>query len=324
MLDLTSEFKRKRFWNSRNSFVLGTADYVRAKRLLQKSQTIISENPGTGTLNGPVRYSVAVITKNGQRRIFAKAKKGRGRKTVEWVRELQADLVDEIGRVRKMGIKFSANTHKLLAKDMIFSSTKAASHGQMRYGKDEKFLVNLVTHSWIKRFMANYNIVLRRQTGKLQLLPEAQQKIKRRAAFFLGKVAREFQSEALEDANVENPYETHFLFNMDNGLTPGFRGDESIKSADLTSGGEGMTMTVRISVGKGSLVENPFMIFKNRDTNCPICGVDDNVPGVIYCTGPKGWINRRVMKELVLEKRALPPLPNGKTCSFYGQLRGSQ
>lgn len=36
----------------------------------------------------------------------------------------------------------------------------------------------------------NYNIVLRRQTGKLQLLPEAQYEIKRRVAFFLGKVAR--------------------------------------------------------------------------------------------------------------------------------------
>lgn len=88
---------------------------------------------------------------------------------------------------------------------------------------------------------------------------------------------------------------------MDNGRTLGFLGDETIKYADVTSGGDGMTIIARISGGKGSLVESPFMVFKNRDRNYPIRGVNDNVPGVSHCTGPKGWIGRRVMKEYVLE-----------------------
>ena len=85
--------------------------------------------------------------------------------------------------------------------------------------------------------MANNNIVLCRQTGKPQLVPEAQQKIERHVAFFLGKVAREFQNGALDDTNVEKADETHFLFTVDNGRALGFRGDETIKYADVTSGG---------------------------------------------------------------------------------------
>lgn len=34
----------------------------------------------------------------------------------------------------------------------------------------------------------------------------------------------------------------------------------------------------------------------------------DNVTCVCYITGTKGWLDRRVMKEWVLERRDLPPL----------------
>ena len=165
---------------------------MRAKRLWQQRQTTMSESSGTRTHNGPITHSVSAITKNGQRRTFTNARKGRGCRTADWVRELQTDLIDEFDRLRRMGMKFSANTLKLPVKDMILSSTRAAYHRQMRYGKDEELLANLVTQPWNQRVMANNNIVLRHHTGKLQLLPEAQQKIARRVAFFLSKVAREF------------------------------------------------------------------------------------------------------------------------------------
>ena len=61
---------------------------------------------------------------------------------------------------------------------------------------------------------------------------------------------------------MENFDETHFVINMDNGRTLGFKGDTDVKYADVTSGGEAMTMVVRLNV-RG--IENPFMIFKNKD-----------------------------------------------------------
>ena len=33
----------------------------------------------------------------------------------------------------------------------------------------------------------------------------------------------------LQESDVENADETHFLINMDNGRTLGFRGDEAVK-----------------------------------------------------------------------------------------------
>jgi len=80
----------------------------------------------------------------------------------------------------------------------------------------------------------------------------------------------------------------------------------------VTSGGEGMTMMGRISGGSASRIELPFMILKNRDCNYPIRGVPDNIPGVCYRTGPKGWIDRRVMKLWVQERRTMPLLPDGR------------
>jgi hypothetical protein len=41
----------------------------------------------------------------------------------------------------------------------------------------------------------------------------------------------------------------HFVVNSDNGRTLGFRGDSSVKYAEVVLGGDSMTMVVRISGG---------------------------------------------------------------------------
>ena len=64
---------------------------------------------------------------------------------------------------------------------------------------------------------------------------------------------------------MSNLDETHFMINMDNGKTLWFSGDQKIGYADVTSGGEGMTMVVRLSGGPCARIEEPFMIFKNKD-----------------------------------------------------------
>ena len=49
---------------------------------------------------------------------------------------------------------------------------------------------------------------------------------------------------------MENIDETHFVVNMDNSRTLGFCGDTTIKYAEVVSGGDSMTMVIRISGGR--------------------------------------------------------------------------
>lgn len=102
--------------------------------------------------------------------VFFKTRKGLGDKRAEWINELQVDLVDAVDHLRKMSMNFSAATLQMLAKHIIIYSTKEEDDVQMRYENHEKLLVNVVTQSWIQRFMMNYNIVFQRQTGKVRLL----------------------------------------------------------------------------------------------------------------------------------------------------------
>ena len=48
-----------------------------------------------------------------------------------------------------------------------------------------------------------------------------------------------------------------------------------------------------------------FVIFKNANTSYPIAGVPDEQCNVSYRTGPKGWMDRRVFKEMLTEKTFL-------------------
>ena len=43
---------------------------------------------------------------------------------------------------------------------------------------------------------------------------------------------------------MKNLDETHFMINLDNGQTLGFRGDTSVKYANVVAEGEAMTMVV--------------------------------------------------------------------------------
>lgn len=69
---------------------------------------------------------------------------------------------------------------------------------------------------------------------------------------------------------------------MDNGKTLGFKGDNHVKYADVVSGGDPITMMVRLTGGPSARIEAPMLIFKNQNRLYPIRGVSDNVPGVCY------------------------------------------
>ena len=99
---------------------------------------------------------------------------------------------------------------------------------------------------------------------------------------------------------------------MKNGRTLGFSGDEHVKYADVASGGYGRTKMVRIYGGPEAVIEMLFLIFKNQYSNYLIRGVPDDVRRVHYQTGPKGWVDRRVMNLWLRERRAFAPLANGR------------
>lgn len=57
--------------------------------------------------------------------------------------------------------------------------------------------------------------------------------------------------------------ETHFIVNMDNRHTLGFRGDMEVKYANMVSGGMGITMVVKVIGGVHGRIAVPFIIFQN-------------------------------------------------------------
>ena len=136
--------------------------------------------------------------------------------------------------------------------------------------------------------------------------PANQLHIERRVSYHLGQVARDFKS-GKNEAFVESLDETHLIVNVDNGKTLDFRGDENVKYADVASGGVGMTMVVRIRGGKFARLVPAFMIFQKESRNYPICAILEDVPGVTYRTGPKGWMDKQVMFHYLKKRPVVYP-----------------
>jgi hypothetical protein len=132
-------------------------------------------------------------------------------------------------------------------------------------------------------------------------------------AHHLDVLQRGFQTGIFDENLIENTDETHFIINMDNGRILGFRGDTTVKYADVVSGSDSMTMVVRISGGRRSLIEAPILIFTNGNSKYPIRGLDDNIPRVSYRIGPKGWMDQALFPEFLLEPRAFQPDLHGRT-----------
>lgn len=97
--------------------------------------------------------------------------------------------------------------------------------------------------------MQVHDLVIRRQAGTLATSPAKKIYVEKTVAFHLGALKRGFDSGALQNDMVENADETHSIFNMDNGRTLGFRGQDRINYADVVSGGEGIPMMVRLTGG---------------------------------------------------------------------------
>jgi hypothetical protein len=178
-------------------------------------------------------------------------------------------------------------------------------------------MMSKLSSAWITRMCAHFGKVSRRQIGNLGLSEEKQLERERAIAHHLGTMKRGFSSVELEDWCVENMDETHLRINMDNGRTIAEIGDRNVKYLDVLSGGQGMTMMVRLSGGAGEIIANPFIVFQNESRSYAIRKVPDNVPCVSYRSQQKGWVDQKVMLEYISDSSTLPKDRDDKRRTLY-------
>lgn len=248
---------------------------------------------------------------NGMRLRISKTAAGRGRKPSVWVTALHVDLCSEFDRLRRCSVKFNANLLLTLARNLVTASTSdvyGPTHTDPRSGK---LILHHIDRKWVERFMHAHRIVSRITTGKLSPSEKKIEMVHREVAFHLGGLKRDFDSGTIVEGVVYNADETHFVVDLNDGRTLAMKGDKDVKFADVVSGDVGMTMMVLLGGGATAHLGLPFMIFQNKLGSYPIQGVPDNVPGVCYRSGKKGWMDSRVFAEWLGEKRVLSLLSDG-------------
>lgn len=113
----------------------------------------------------------------------------------------------------------------------------------------------------------------------------------------------------LGEGYVYNVDETHFKIDTNSRKTVAMCGDDSVKYADFVSGDNGITIIVMLGGSPDETIKPPILIFQNKSSNNPISGVPDNVPGVVYRTDPKGWMDKWVLVQWIHEQRIFSSLP---------------
>ena len=291
------------------------ANNMRALRLW-RSRSSFENDAGVISQRGSSAV-VTRVTKAGVKVARLKARNGRGRKRGPWVEALHQSVKDEFERLSKLGVKFNLNTLKHLALDILSTGDGDSYSRNMIDPRSNEPLHLKITSTWIQSFTNRFRITSRAHTGKHRMSPRKEEKIELTVAAHLGRMSGLFESHIIDENNIENADETHFVINVDNSRTLGFCGTSEVMYADVVSGGEGFTMIVRLSGGRDSKVEAPFLVFKNKDRHYPIRGVPDNVDGVAYRTGPKGWIDTTVMPQWLSEQRVIRPLPHDRLRVLY-------
>lgn len=257
-----------------------------------RNQTMLLKKAGSHT--GKFSFAPTRSRKRGNLKALA----GRGRKRAEWVTALYEDLRADFERLRSAGVKFDSSILRMHALRMIVDARNDSKYHEsvMINGKP---LAQFVTTRWIQNFMYANRIVMRAQTGKLSVSKKKKEYIEKCTAFHLGELKRAFECGDLNEDLIENADETHCVINLDNSKTLGFIGDNEVKYMDVVSGGDPMTIMMRVSGGVRASIQPPMIIFKNASRSYPIRGVADDVPGVCYRSSPKGWMDSKVWPEWI-------------------------
>ena len=294
------------------------ANIAKASRLWKDRDNYLytTDRHGRSTLRGsPATNTRRVL--GTRARVYLNARKGRGRKRAPWVRALHRDWVEEFDRLRKLGVKFNYRNLQSLGKHLLENSSSDEYNSLMLDSRTQRQLHTFITARFTQSFADRFGIVSRALTGKYKLSPANIERLEKQVAYHLGFMARGFRSGKLNEDCIENVNETHFFFDVDNGRTLGFSGESEVKYADAVSGGEGMTMVVRLSGGRDAKIQPSFMVFKNANRSYPIRGVPDNVSGVFYRSEPKGWMDKKMVPEWLSEKKVICALSNRNKRILY-------
>ena len=103
---------------------------------------------------------------------------------------------------------------------------------------------------------------------------------------------------------MKNVNETHFVININNGHTLGFKQDTIVKYAKAISNEDSITMVIRIFQGQRSIIKTPMMIFTNTNSTYLIHGLEDNIHGVCYRIEPKGWMDYALFSKFFTNSRS--------------------
>ncbi|CAM6101105.1 unnamed protein product [Calypogeia fissa] len=159
-----------------------------------------------------------------RKRIELKARPGRGRKTTNWTAWLYPLIREEFERLRRSGLKFSPSILQMVAKSTLLNTPHPMFGPNTVLAGSTKPLIERITPRWVQQFQETQSIVHRTQTGKLQVSPVKIEFIEHSVAYHMGQLSWGFASGELNEDLMENMDETHFIVNMDNKKTLGFRG----------------------------------------------------------------------------------------------------
>lgn len=246
-------------------------------------------------------------------RIFRKAGPGRGRKRAEWVKALYSELSLSFRCVRRAGVKVNGTVLRAIASNIIQEAEEGSPlHRSTVDPSSGRAIGSCIDAAWIRRFCLTCGIVNRTQTGKLMVSDSKRIEIDESIVRHLARLKHDFISGFLDEDLCFNMDETAFHVNMDDSKTLDWRGVLACKYHDVTSGGQNFTMMVNVSGGRRGTIEPCFLVFQNASCNYPTRKCPDDIPGVSYRTGPKGWMDRRVFNEMLQEPRFIRKDPHGR------------
>ncbi len=128
----------------------------------------------------------------------------------------------------------------------------------------------------------------------------------------MGNIAREFQNGSFDENAVENVDETHFVYDMNDRYCLSRKGSQSVSCLDMVSGGELITIVLRIAGGANAVLAPPFPIFRNRLAIYPIIGPFDDHPRVSYRSQRNGWMHLVRFVQWLGERLSIAPLPENR------------
>lgn len=249
-------------------------------------------------------------------RSSVKARRRSGRPRHAWVIYLHDRMFEEFFRLEALGVKMNTQIFVSFALRCI-QDNNGPFGVSSKDPTSDRLISSHITPHWVRSFFRRFEIVHRVHRGKKLISGPALVLYEKNVSAFLGSLKQRFETGELNENDVANMDESHFIFDMDDRRTLAVRGSTSVNYVDVVSGTEGMSMVLLLSGGPNAKLYAPFMIFKNALGSYPITGVPDDVEGVSYRTNPTAWMNREMFSKWLQEPRAIAALPDGRTRHLF-------